>query len=145
MPRQFSRDGIRWEYPLHWAIEDDQGQEGWTVTLMRSPTAWVIVTLRAEAESTVQVLEETLAAFRSDYPQLDVESVVEDLAGGMAVGHDMELITVDTAVTCQTRCIETPLGPLLLLAQCDDSELEDFLPERQAIFASLAIDDEVEE
>ena len=59
----------------------------------------------------------------------------------MAIGHDIDFLTVDTPITCRTRCFETLAGPLLLMTQVSEFDRDAVEPVLHAIIASLTIED----
>lgn len=140
MSRTFERAGVRFEYPAGWQVEADDTDSGWAVTLVSPETAFVLVSLRADADTPGRVADETLAALRADYPGLDAEPAVETLAGRPAVGYDVEFLTLDTAAEARVRCLDTPAGPLLVLAQATAHDRTRVAPAVRAVFASLRID-----
>jgi hypothetical protein len=143
MTEEFDRDGIRFRYPTNWrpdAESADADGAAWTVTLQSPGTAFLLVSLRPEADTPAQLADQTLDALRAEYPQLDAEDVVETLAGRAAIGHDIDFLTLDTTVACHTRCLDTPAGPVLIMGQAGEYDRETAEAVFAAVFASLAID-----
>lgn len=142
--RQFDRDGIHFRYPANWKMEldEDTSSGGWTVTLTSPQTAFALFALRPDAHNIVELADETLAAIRSEYQELDAEDCVETVAGQMAVGHDIDFVTIDTLSICRTRCVDTPAGPLLILRQVSEYDRQKNEPVLDAIVASLTVDDD---
>jgi hypothetical protein len=139
----FDRDGIRFQYPGNWRPDPDAADEtegAWTVVLQSPGTAFLLVSLRPEADTPADLADQTLDALRADYRELDAENVVETLAGRVAVGHDVDFLTLDTAVACHTRCLDTPAGPLLLMGQTGEYDRPTADPVFRAVFASLAVE-----
>src|SRR5947199_10833856 len=123
MIQSFERDGVRFQYPGNWTVETTDGEPGgggWAVTVQSPETAFLLVGLRPDAADPAQLADQTLAAIQGEYQELDTENAVETLAGVVAVGHDIDFLTVDTPITCRTRCLETPAGPLLVMAQTSE-------------------------
>jgi hypothetical protein len=143
MTDTFDRDGIRFQYPVNWRPDpeaaDDEGG-AWTVVLQSPGTAFLLVSLRPEADTPAALADQTLDALKAEYKELDAEDVVETLAGRVAIGHDVDFLTLDTAVACLTRCVDTPGGPLLLMGQASEYERATAEPVFRAVFASLAVD-----
>ncbi|MCS7269880.1 MAG: hypothetical protein NZ703_02245 [Gemmataceae bacterium] len=115
---------------------------GWTVTLTSPQTAFALFSLRPEARDIAQLADETLAALQAEYAELDAEDRVETVAGQMAIGHDIDFVTIDTLSVCWTRCLETPAGPLLTLRQVSEYDRRTNEPVLHAILASLTVDDD---
>ena len=139
----FERDGVRFEYPGNWTIEPAESEGGgWSVSVHSPETAFLLVALRPEADDPAQLADRTLEALRGDYQELDAENAVETVAGVLAIGHDLDFLTLDTAITCQTRCLETPVGPLLVMWQTSEYDRERNEPILRAIRASLTVEEE---
>jgi hypothetical protein len=146
MIQTFERDGIRFQYPESWTAEaaesDGADKGGWTVTVQSPETAFLMVSLRPEADNPAELADQTLEALKAEYKELDAENAVETFAGLVAIGHDIDFMTIDTAITCWTRCVETPVGPLLVMAQTSEYDRERNEPVLRAICASLRVEEE---
>lgn len=142
--KTFSRGPVSFQHPADWEVsaEDDGG--AWTVQVESPGTAFFVATLRPEVDDAGQLAEETLAALRAEYKELDAEAVVVSLGGWPAVGHDADFLTVDTPTLCLTRCINTTGGPVLFLAQVSDLDRRTAEPVLRAILASVKIDEDEE-
>jgi len=141
MSRYFHKDGIYLRYPETWAAELEEAGDSWTLILQSPEIAFFLISLRPEAPNAEQLAEETLEALRADYPQLDAREVIGEYAGQPALGHDIEFISIDTCVTCWTRCLEAAAGPLLVMGQtCEyDHEQNDLILKQ--ISLSLRVED----
>ncbi len=142
MLRTVARDGISFRFPNRWTMDEESAETLWTITLYASKTAWLIVSLRTDAEEPTQVADQTLAAFQSEYQELDSQPALESIASIPAVGHDIDFFSLDTPIACSTRVIATPSGPLLFLAQADEDEWPEFEKQVHALFASVQIEQE---
>ena len=89
----------------------------------------------------VQVADEALEALKAEYPELDAEPALDNLAGQPAVGHDIDFLTLDTTILCWTRCVVTPGGPLLVMCQTSEYDRERNEPVLRAICSSLQVED----
>ena len=142
----FERDGVRFRYPANWVAETgddpDAGDGGWSVTVQSPESAFLFVSLRPEADTPADLADQALAALKAEYKELDAENAVETIGGTAAVGHDIDFLTVDTAVVCRTRCLDTTAGPLLVLAQVGEYDRDQHDPVLRAVVASLTIDPE---
>ncbi len=143
MTDTFDRDGIRFQYPTNWRPDPDAADDdgaAWTVVLQSPGTAFLLVSLRPEADTPAALADQTLDALKTEYKELDADDVVETLADRVAIGHDIDFLTLDTAVACHTRCVDTPAGPLLLMGQASEYDRATADPVFRAVFASLVID-----
>ena len=141
MTETFQHGNVTFKYPVGWQLSTDDAGDGWTATLSSTETAFILVSLQPDADDLQQVADETLAALRAEYPDLDAEEVVDTLAGQPAIGHDIDFLTVDTSVTAWTRCIDTLAGPLLVLCQTSEFDRKRNGPVLRAIADSINIDE----
>lgn len=142
--QSFDRDGVTFDYPANWTAEFAQDDEsgGWSVTVESPGTAFLLVSLRPDAETPADLADQTLAALREEYEELDVQNTLQTLAGLPAIGHDIDFLTLDTPINCRTQCIDTPAGPLLVLAQASEFDRETHAPALDAVCASLKVESE---
>jgi hypothetical protein len=141
----FERDGVRFQYPKNWTVEVSESESddgGWAVSVQSPETAFVLVALHPDAESLADLADKTLDAIKAEYKELDAENAVETLAGRVAIGHNIDFLTLDTTVTCWTRCVDTPAGPLLVLCQTSEHDRDRNEPVLRAVCASLQIEEE---
>ena len=98
-----------------------------------------MVSLRPDADGAGQVAAETLATLTAEYPGLDVEEVTDTLAGSPAVGHDLDVLTLDSTATIWTRAADTTAGPLLVLLQVSDYDRDQYEPALRAVLTSVVL------
>jgi hypothetical protein len=142
MIRTFERDGIRFQYPANWVLETEEDADGgWSVTVQSPETAFLLMSLRPDADNAAELADQTLEALKAEYKELDEVNAVGTFAGQLAIGHDIDFLTLDTPVTCWTRCAQTVAGPLLVMCQVSEYEREHHEPVLRAICASTTIED----
>ena len=139
--KTFTRDGVTFAYPVGWALDLDDAGSGWTATVQSTDTAFAVVSLLPDADSAGAAADEALAALQAEYPTLDAEPVVDTVAGGPAVGHDIDLLTLDSTATVWTRAADTTAGPLLVLLQVSEFDRPRHEPALRAILRSVALDE----
>ncbi len=139
--KTFDRNGIRFFYPANWPIEIDGDGDSWAATVQSPQTAFALVSLRPDVENAAQLADEVLAALKAEYADLDAQPALDTLANLPAIGHDIDFLTLDTTILCQTRCIETSAGSLLVLLQCSEYDRAENETVLRAIRESLAVDD----
>lgn len=142
MPQQFTRNGIRFQYPDNWRLEREENDTGWTVTVQSPDTAFFLLSVDSAVLTTEQVVQTALEALKSEYPGLEADESVDTLAGQMAVGHDIRFFSFDLTNTCRTRSLYCPEGTALVMWQANDLELDVSEPVLRAICASLRVDEE---
>jgi hypothetical protein len=140
--KQFDRSGVRFQYPTNWSLDVEDVGDGWTATVQSPETAFVLVSLRPDADAPAELADEAAAALRAEYKELDAVAAVESLAGRPAVGYDIDFLTIDTATVCRIRCVDTPAGPLLVLSQVSEYDRGRNDPVLRAVAASLAVEDD---
>jgi hypothetical protein len=138
----FERDGISFRYPADWTAEVDEDAEsgGWTVTVSSPDTAFLMVSLQPDAADGGDLSDQVLAALQGEYKELDAENVMETICGLPAVGFNADFLTVDTAIACRVRGLDTFAGPLLLMAQVSEFDREKNDPVLRAIVKSLDVE-----
>jgi hypothetical protein len=142
MAVRFDDGGIRFHYPENWRLEREENETGWTVSLQSPGTAFMMVCLREDLPTPAQLADAALDALRDDYPSLEADDCVDNLAGQPAIGHDIRFISLDLTNTCWTRSFYTSEGTVLVLCQANDLELEEHEPVLRAICKSLEVDEE---
>lgn len=142
MSKQYQEEGISFRYPDDWRLDREESADGWTVLLQSPGTAFLTLTYDRRGASAEEMAQTALEALRGDYPNLDASPQVEALAGQLAIGHDIEFISLDLTNTCWTRSFHSAAGTVLLLCQANDLELEEYEPILRAICASLRVEEE---
>lgn len=142
MNEDYEEDGIRFRYPSNWTLEREESDSGWTILLQSPGTAFVTITLDMDMPPIEQVAQETLDTLKSEYPALEAETALENMAGQMAIGHNIEFFSLDLTNTCFTRSFYSDQGTVLVLAQTNDLELDEAEPIFRAIWASLKTEEE---
>ncbi len=143
MISKFERDGIRFQYPSNWSLEtEEESAGGWSVSVQSPETAFLLISLRPDADNAAELADSTLDALKAEYKELDDTNAVGTFAGQVAIGHDIDFLTLDVPVTCWTRCAQTFAGPLLVMCQVSEPEREKNEPVLRAICASMTIEDE---
>jgi hypothetical protein len=143
MISEFNQSGVSFRYPANWRLEsENSGETEWTVSVHSPGTAFFLISLRSDARDPADLADQTLEALKTEYKELDAENRVETIAGHLTIGHDIDFLTVDTAISCRTRCLETSSGPLLVMCQTSEFDRARNDPVLQAIVASLHVDDE---
>jgi hypothetical protein len=140
--KEFSEDGLSFSYPDDWQIVREPSDDGWTVTLQSPGTAFAVVRLDRDMPTTEEVAMAALEALKEDYPDLEAESVIDMLAGEMAIGHDFQFFSLDLATTCWTRSFYGPAGTVLVLCQVSDIDPESYEPALRGICASMRAETE---
>ncbi|HEX4590630.1 MAG TPA: hypothetical protein VH120_11905 [Gemmataceae bacterium] len=137
MAARFHEDGISFRYPENWALEREDHDSGWTVSVQSPDTAFLIVTFDGEAPDVAQMADSALDTLRTEYEGLEAEPKVESIAGQPAVGHDVRFFSFDLTNTAGIRSFRSEGGTVLVLWQFNDLEQEQSEPVLKAICASI--------
>jgi hypothetical protein len=142
MTQRYQDEGISFLFPQDWRLDREESEDGWTVLLQSPGTAFFTLTCDHTGASTEELTRAALNAMRADYPALDASPQIETLAGEMAIGHDIEFISLDLTNTCWTRSFYSEAGAVLILCQTSDLELGEYEPMLRAICASIRLDEQ---
>jgi hypothetical protein len=137
MAAHFHENGISFRYPENWALEREEHESGWAVTVQSPATAFLTMTFDENAPDIAQLADTALATLREEYPELEAEPQVESLAGQPAIGHDVRFFSFDLTNTAWIRSFQTEKGSVLVLCQFNDLEEDSNGPVLQAICASI--------
>ena len=141
MTQEYQADGISFRYPDDWRLARGESEDGWTVLLQSPGTAFMTLSCDYSGATTEEVAGVALEALQAEYPNLESEPRVDTLAGQMAIGHDIQFISLDLTNSCWTRSFYSEEGPILVLCQTNDLELEEYEPVLRAICASLKVEE----
>ncbi len=142
MTKHFHHAGVAFRYPDDWDLEPEDHEDGWGLSLQSPGTAFLTMQCHRSNPPIEDLAEAALAAMRAEYPQLDAEARVDTVAGQMALGHEMQFLSLDATNTCWTRCLYTEAGTLLILCQTSDVDPGRYEPILRAIVASLQLDED---
>ncbi len=144
MLKLFTRAGIAFQYPGNWTLDAEDDGDAWIVSLTSPGTAFLVTSLRPGPATPAEVADEALGAMRAEYKELDAEPVLEPVGGLPAVGHNIDFLTLDTAIAAWSRCIGTTDGNLLVFAQVSERDRRQYDMVLRAMLRSFTITDEYE-
>jgi hypothetical protein len=142
MLQRFEHEGISFQYPAYWQLEQEPNDSGWSVSLQSPGTAFLFLSCDDTMPTTEDVAETALEALKEEYPDLEAEPRLEKVAGQMAIGHDVQFFQFDLTNSCWTRSFYSGAGTALLMCQVSDVEEETYGPMLRAICASLQLEDD---
>jgi hypothetical protein len=137
MFEEFNEDGLSFRYPRGWTLERENGEDAWTVSLQSPGTAFALIRMDRTMPDVEEVAQTALDALKADYPKLEAESVIESIAGEVAIGHDIEFFSLDLLVTCWIRCFFGMSGTVLILCQVSGVDQEENESALRALCASM--------
>jgi hypothetical protein len=133
----FNEDGLSFDYPEDWRLEREPNDDGWAVTVQSPGTAFMLVQLDRSLPPTEEMIKATLEAMQQDYPALEAAPAIDTLAGEMAIGHDIEFFSLDTANVAWTRSFYGMAGTVLVLCQVSGLDEQEYEPALRAMCASM--------
>lgn len=142
MPATFAENGLSFQYPESWALQREETENGWTVSLQSPDTAFLMVSYDREMPDTELMAQTALEALETEYPGLESDERFESVAGQPAYGHDIRFFSFDLTNTCWTRSFYCGQGTVLVLWQANDLELERLGPVLRAMCASMRVDED---
>lgn len=138
MPAVFDKLGIRFTYPDNWTVDESEALGGeCSVTVFSPGGAFWAVSLHAAETDPQALVRDGVKALRESYPDLDVETVNERIAGQELVGADVNFYYLDLTNTGLLRAFRQPRFNVLILCQAEDREFESTEPVFRAMTLSL--------
>lgn len=129
----YEENGLRFQYPSGWEIDESDDDERTTITVQSaSGPAFLMITLDEDRPDPSEMVEEALAVMREEYPSVEARPASEVIAGIRADGFDLEFFSLDMLSECQIRAFRTPTRTILVFAQWSSADLDDDEPERIA-------------
>ncbi|MGE0758331.1 MAG: hypothetical protein AB7O38_14985 [Pirellulaceae bacterium] len=139
MSAVFEKGGIRFQYPENWSIAEEDFIELPQTVSLQVPQGglWSLTVYEPNADPTT-LLRETLDQMRKEYADLESSTIVEQLEGVSATGHEMYFYCLDFLVCARSLALRTRQGKvLLLLWQAEDRDFATYEPVFRAITVSL--------
>lgn len=141
----FDRDGVQFQFPDSWKLnEEEKTINGWTITVEGPTVAFMIVSYSPDTDDPNDLITAALEGLKEEYKDLEIDDVVDTLANQPAIGFDVSFAQFDLTVTSWIRAIPCGTGSLLLLTQCCDDELPFAGETLKSIMASFILSDEYE-
>jgi hypothetical protein len=120
----YDRAGISLAYPENWKLEEDTDEEARLNLTITSPnTAFWTLIVYSESLDLGHLLEETLAALRAEYPDIEVTDAPQEIAGQTLRGKDASFFCLDLTSTTRVRALHRGASTYLILCQAEDREM----------------------
>lgn len=138
MSSVYENQGLRFQYPENWTIEESRDEDGALQLTVSSPnTAFWSLSVYPERRDVRLLLEEVLQAMQAEYPELEHEAADHWIEKTPLAGYDLNFYYLDLTNTAIVRVFQIKDSTCLLLAQAEDHELEVAEPVFQAMMSSL--------
>jgi len=120
---EFNRNGVRFEYPENWIIEEDSSPDGVITLSVSAPDGAFWSLSRQPAEADLQQLTDaTTEQLREEYPDLEACPASDDLFGNSLSGADFNFSYLDLTNTAEVRCLATPTACYVIFSQAEDRD-----------------------
>jgi hypothetical protein len=130
MMARYDDQGIRFDYPASWELDEDDDDARATITVQSSGgLAFVMVTLDADRPSPGEMAGEALSAMKEEYPDIQVSPTEDRVGGHRAEGFDLEFFSVDMPNACLIRSFRTPSRTVLVFGQWSAADADEEEPE----------------
>lgn len=126
MTAVYENQGLYFEYPKHWTIDESEASADRAAVTVHSGSGAFWTVVREPVGTSPQMAADTaLAALREEYDELDAEPVHRSLAAHDLVGYDVNFICLDFTNTALIRAMDTDFGTLIFFCQADDREFDE--------------------
>lgn len=138
--KEYDAGGVRFRYPESWSLADESTEDKVAVTVQSDGTAFWTLAVFPDAAPPEHVVESVVAAYRDDYPELDIYPA-ETFAGpeGQGVRRDIEFVCLELIAAAHVEAFEAGGRTVMVLSQGADAELEERQPVLDAMTASIEV------
>ena len=138
MPATYDRQGISFQYPDNWELDEGEPfAERNSVTVFSPGGAFWALMIYPPDDDLDERMDDIIKALRGEDPEMDVETATERLAERDLVGFDLNFFYMDLTNTAIIRSWRTPQGSFVALWQAEDREYAEIEEVFRAITISL--------
>lgn len=120
---EFNRNGIHFEYPDNWAIEEDTSPDGaYGITVSAPDGAFWSLSRQPLGADSQHLIDATGDQLRGEYPDLEVYPRSDDVFGTSLSGADYNFSYLDLTNTAEVRCLNTPTACYIVFCQAEDRD-----------------------
>jgi hypothetical protein len=95
MPQTYDKLGVHFLYPDNWQLTDEQASESpYAVTLQTPQGGLWVLQVHLEGDP-MELAAEGLKTMREEYPELEADSIVDQVEGLDVVGFEMRFYYLD--------------------------------------------------
>jgi hypothetical protein len=122
MHNTYQTTGLRFAYPGDWDAQEEQTEEGLSITVSGDGSAFCSVMLMPDRPSAESVIEAAMTAYRESYDDFDVYPVACRIAGQESVGRNVDFFCMELVNSAWLRAFRTGRFTVLVLAQSGPDE-----------------------
>lgn len=120
---EFNRNGIRFEYPENWTIEEDSSPDGiFSITASAPDGAFWSLSRQPAEVDLEQLTDFTTKQLREEYPDLEAYPASDDIFGSSLSGADFNFSYLDLTNTAAVRCLATTTACYVFFCQAEDRD-----------------------
>lgn len=137
MTAVYRESDLSFAYPENWQLSDQRDADSPHQVTVESPSGAFWSVHRHPPTSPDKLAPEVLLSFREDYPDLEFETVEEQLAGVAVTGYELHFFYLDFLIRAKVRFIALSDRTLVVFSQAEDREFSELAPVFLAITTSL--------
>jgi hypothetical protein len=123
MPKCFDSLGISFQYPDNWRLDDFDALLGRkSVTVFSPGGAFWSVAVHSGSADPEKLTKAVVDTLRKEYDSLEVDSIVEDVAGHELTGYDLAFYCLDLTNTAKVRSVRADYSIYTVYCQAEDRE-----------------------
>ena len=120
---EFNRNGIRFEYPENWTIEQDSSPDGvFSITASAPDGAFWSLSRQPTEVDFEQLTDATTEQLREEYPDLEAYPASDEIFGSSFSGADFNFSYLDLTNTAEVRCLATATACYVFFCQAEDCD-----------------------
>lgn len=137
MPQTYRRHGLSFTCPASWDVHEKSEADLVTLSHDQPGTGFWTLTLFFDRPDPAEIAEATQAAFRSEYPELDLYEVQARVGLRRAVGFDIDFLCLETTNSACVRIFVGPRFTGMVLYQGTDPEFAGFAARCERVVRSI--------
>lgn len=136
----YQGNGVQFEYPEHWAIQEESGADQTTISVQSPATTYWTLSLFEDRPDPDQVAESVISAYEEMYEELDIYEPDVQVLGVPAVARELDFVCLDLVSTASLIVFQSLKHTILITFQGEDRELEKTRPLVEMMTRSLLCD-----
>jgi hypothetical protein len=137
MPRAYDQHGIRFLYPDNWEVTDEQSLEPPYSVGLQTPQGGMWVLQVHEQGDPLALASEALQTMRTEYAELEADSITERIEEHDVIGFEMRFYYLDFVVMARVLSLRHGDRTLVLLCQAEDRDYDTLAPIFHAMLVSV--------
>jgi len=139
MVATFDRNGISFQYPDNWQLNDESRQSKDCCVTLQSPNSsgfWMLQAFATD-ETPEQLADAILEELRLEYDTIEATSVSAPIQNIDTVGYNVQFYCLDFVVNAEVRGFSVGDKTCVILCQAEDREFQEVGPVFLAMTTSL--------